>query len=275
MSGEPILRNLNAIGETRSDHPPTDGALQSTEAENEPQSAAQSRSNPAAPEEPHERQQKNYADQAADEPVRPFPPIDRLERVKAHALIERVILRDGLILFERALPLRFAERRQYAHDRLPLGDRQARFRQPRCTANQNHGEHQGGDGIKPQPYHAGMNIARGSRQHDLSFVIAKSYWPSRVVSAKSCRLSCLGGADHIVLPLPSQPTRKFHACPPAQIHRRRSLADTRHRVGTGGNGVGAIAVHLRQYVRVDCVLRHRRNWLGIAGNADCVVDVAA
>ena len=34
--------------------------------------------------------------------MRPFPPINRLERVEAHAAVHLAVLRDGLIFFDAA-----------------------------------------------------------------------------------------------------------------------------------------------------------------------------
>src|SRR5690348_5256640 len=60
------------------------------------------------------------------------------------------VLRNGLIFLKLALPLHPVERRHHARERLPLGDRQPGFRQPCGTANQDHEENKGGDGVKPQ-----------------------------------------------------------------------------------------------------------------------------
>ena len=45
---------------------------------------------------------------AAEEPVRPFPPVDRLELAQAHAEVALRVLRDGLVLLELGLPRRLA-----------------------------------------------------------------------------------------------------------------------------------------------------------------------
>jgi hypothetical protein len=143
---------------------------------------AQSRTDPAAPEEPQQRHQKNKTDQATDQPVRPFPPINRLERIKVHTLIERMVLRNRLVFFELGLPLCVAQRRQRAHHRLPFCDRKAGLREPRGTADQHHGEHKRRDRIKPKPDRAQMNVARSPCEHDLCH--------RKVVESR---------ADHIVL----------------------------------------------------------------------------
>ena len=151
MRRKTVLRNFDAMDEAGRHHPPADRALQRAEAKNQPKPCPQSGTDPAAPEEPQQRQQEHHADGAADEAVRPFPPIDRLERVEAHAVVKFAILRNGLIFFELGLPLGVVKRRYYAHDGLPLGDRQTGFGQPRRTTDQNHGKDQRGNGIKPEP----------------------------------------------------------------------------------------------------------------------------
>ena len=129
------------------------------EAENQPKLPPQARfGNPAAPQKPQQRQQKHDADDAAEQAVRPFPPVDRLERFEAHAAVERAVLRDRLIFFKLALPLRITQRRDDAQHRLPLGDGKPGFGQPRRTADQHHGEHQCGD--RQQPYPDRTNVHR-------------------------------------------------------------------------------------------------------------------
>ena len=125
--------------------------MQRAEPENQRQPVAQPCGDPAPPPEPQERQQKDDTDAARDQAMRPFPPIDGLERVQCHAVIKRAVLRNGLVSFELALPLRLGQRRYDAHDRFPLGDRQAGFGEPRRAADQNDGEHHRGHGIEPNP----------------------------------------------------------------------------------------------------------------------------
>ena len=159
MRRQPILRDFDAVGEAGGDHPPADATLQRAEPENEPQRRPQRRFHPAAPQEPEKRQQKRHADQPAEQAMRPFPPIDGLELRETHAGIELAVLRDGLIFLELGLPPTFAERRQRAQHRLPLGDREAGFGEPGGAADQDHRQNQRGDGIEPQPDGAGVKFA--------------------------------------------------------------------------------------------------------------------
>ena len=168
MRRQPILRNLDAIGEAGGDHPPANGALQRPEPEDEPEPRLQARRHPAAPEEPEKRQQERDADEPANEPVHPLPPIDRLELIEAHAAIELAVLRDGLVFLEFGLPLGLAERRQRAHDRPPFGDREPGFGEPRRAADEHHEEDERSDGIKPQPDRPHVRVVAGA--HDRSLV---------------------------------------------------------------------------------------------------------
>src|SRR5580658_10167282 len=103
MRRQAILRNFDAIGEAGRDHPPADRTLQRAEAKNHPEPRSQAGSDPTAPEKPQKRYQEHHADGPADKPVGPFPPIDRLERVEAHAAVELAVLLNGLIFFELGL----------------------------------------------------------------------------------------------------------------------------------------------------------------------------
>ena len=81
--------------------------------------------------------------------MQPFPPEDALKLAQAHAGVDLRILRDLLVLLEGLGPLRVVQRRNRAHDGLPLRDRQARARQPRDAADHHHQEDDGGRGEQP------------------------------------------------------------------------------------------------------------------------------
>src|SRR4029079_1355353 len=78
---------------------------------------------PATPEEEQKRQQECRTDQAAELAMRPFPPVDRLERLEAHAAIHRAVLRRRLVFLELGPPGVLRQRRRHPGDRLPFGDR--------------------------------------------------------------------------------------------------------------------------------------------------------
>ena len=161
---QPILRHAHPIGEPGRNHPPADRAKRGTEAENGPQPPAQRRLDRALPQEPKKRQQERGADHARQQAVRPFPPVDGLELVEAHAVIELAVLRDRLVFVELGLPGALVERRHDTGDGLPLDDRQPRFREPRGAADQQRHHHEPGNHKQPQPH--GM-AARGigGRRH--------------------------------------------------------------------------------------------------------------
>ena len=77
------------------------------------------------PERRHKTRCKHQPDQAAQLPVRPFPPENRLELAKAHPLVQQFILRDRLIFRERVRPILRRQRRNSPHNRPPFRDRQA------------------------------------------------------------------------------------------------------------------------------------------------------
>ena len=81
--------------------------------------------------------------------MRPFPPIDGLELFQAHAALDLGIFRNLLIGLESVRPVGLAERGNGAHDRLPLGDGQARIGEPRRAADQDHGDDESRDRGKP------------------------------------------------------------------------------------------------------------------------------
>ena len=106
---------------------------------------------PAAPQKPHERQRKHHADQPRQQPMRPFPPVDRLELGQRHAEVALGVLRNGLIFFEFGLPGVRAQRRHDAGRRLPFGDREAGFRQPRRAADDHQQKYQRRHRQQPEP----------------------------------------------------------------------------------------------------------------------------
>src|SRR5216110_1878921 len=82
---------------------------------------------PAAPEKPGKRNEKHASDQACQEPMRPFPPVDGFELIEAHSRMALAVLRDGLVLVEFGLPRGCIERGNNAGHGLPFDDREAGF----------------------------------------------------------------------------------------------------------------------------------------------------
>src|SRR6185503_15958876 len=112
-----------------------DRALEGAEAEDRREAPAQAGLDPAAPQEPEEREQEDCPDHAAEQSVRPLPPEDGLELAERHAAIEQLVLRDRFVLVELGLPRGLRQRRDRAADRLPLGDRKAGLGEPRRAAD--------------------------------------------------------------------------------------------------------------------------------------------
>ena len=73
-----------------------------------------------------------------------------LEAVERHVRIEPGELRDLLVAVELGLPFRAAQRRKDAGDRLPLGDGEAGFGQPRRAADQHHQKDEARDRDQPE-----------------------------------------------------------------------------------------------------------------------------
>ena len=172
MRGQPILRDFGALRQARGDHPPADRALQPAETEDDPQPLFQFGRERAAPQKEKERHQISKADEAAEQPMAPLPPENRLELGQAHAGIEFTILRDGFVSLEGGRPLRLVKRRQCAGDGFPLDDRQPGFGEPRRAADQHHRENQHRHGDQPPSHGAKLGHLRhcGTRRgrHDLN-----------------------------------------------------------------------------------------------------------
>jgi len=158
---QPILRDLDALGQARRDHPPPHRTLQRTEREDAPQPTFQVAGQKAAPHEPQERQQIDQTDHPPEQAVAPFPPEDGLELMQRHAGIEFAILRDRLIALERLVPLLLVERRQRSGHRLPFDDGKAGFRKTRRATDQHHQRDQSRQDHEP-PAHRANASGRGA-----------------------------------------------------------------------------------------------------------------
>ena len=151
MQRQPVLRDLDAVGESGAHHPPADDRLERQEPGRQENLPAKRAFEGAAAPEPQRGENEGEADQPRQQAMAPFPSVDRLEAVERHVGIERRVLRDLLVAVERRPPVGFAQRRNDAGHRLPFGDRQAGFGQPRRAADDHHDEDQRRDGEQPQP----------------------------------------------------------------------------------------------------------------------------
>src|SRR5260221_13642409 len=123
MGDEPVLADLDAVDETALDHDPAEHALEPAEHENADQPRHQTGRDATAEQAPQEGRGKGDYDQAGPQAVQPLPEEERLEVRQAHPGMHELELRDRPIFGEFRLPCGFAQRRQYAGDRLPFGDR--------------------------------------------------------------------------------------------------------------------------------------------------------
>lgn len=88
-------------------------------------------------------------DQPAPEPMRPFQPEQALESGEPHALVQKVVLRNGLVEREQLAPARLIERRQRAGQRRPFHDGQPGAGQSRHPAQNHHDQDHGADDEQP------------------------------------------------------------------------------------------------------------------------------
>jgi hypothetical protein len=129
----------------------TDQRLQSQKGRSQTDAGPEPAVQPPCRPERQRRDDENEADYARQQPMRPFPPEDGLEAVERHVGIERGVLGDLPVEVEFGLPLCEIERRHDPRERLPLGDRQAGFGQPRRAADHHHREHQQRGQEEPRP----------------------------------------------------------------------------------------------------------------------------
>ncbi len=163
-----------------------------------------------------------------------------LNCARTHAGVELAVLRDGPIFLELGLPPTFAERRQRAHHRLPLGDREAGFGEPGGAADQNHRQNQRGDGVEPQPDGAGVKFAccrhhrsllGGARGPYRATACACNRVIARSEATKQSRMSQREAGLLRFARNDDSWYRRRHAASPAQIHRRHRAVRAGHRLG--------------------------------------------
>ena len=150
MQREALWRDLRALAQARSHHPPADERLERQQAGRDGHLPPERALELASPPEEQARQDERRADDARQQPMRPFPPENALEAVERHVRIEPGVLRDLFVAVELGLPFRRVQRRNNAGDRLPLGDGEAGFGEPRRAADQHHEKNQARDGDQPE-----------------------------------------------------------------------------------------------------------------------------
>src|SRR5690606_16424230 len=138
----------------RRNHPPAERTLKPAQEKEADQLRLGRRFQPSRSPEIDHRQCEDEADTTGQDTMRPLPPEDHLELVKAHPLVDLLVLRDLLVLFEFLVPLSLAHWRNDAMDGLPFGNGQPRLNQPRCPTNEDEGEKRGNHHIKPYAHPA-------------------------------------------------------------------------------------------------------------------------
>ena len=122
MQRQPVLTHIDAFGKAGAHHVPADRALQGAQSEDAGEPGSQCTRDASCGEEIEKGQQKDCADEPAEEAMRPFPPEDDLEGLEAHAAIDVLVLGDLPIPGEGFEPVRLRQRGQRAADRLPFRD---------------------------------------------------------------------------------------------------------------------------------------------------------
>src|SRR5262249_16518329 len=137
-----------------------------------------------------------HPEQPAEQAMRPFPPVDHLERLEAHAPIEVAVLGNLLVLSEGCLPLFVREGRNDADDWLPFGDGQPRPGEPRRPAHQERYKDQGRQRPKPGA-HRPERRRRSDGTAICSFLVERqgrtsAYWHVFLGRARHAQPAALG-----------------------------------------------------------------------------------
>ena len=153
---------LHAGREARGDHPPADRPLQPAEDADAEEARGPAGRDAAADGEEQEAEGPDSTDGTAELAVAPLPPVDALEGIERHSLVEGGVLRGGLVLVERGLPCGVAGRGQRAGDRPPLGDRKAGVGEAGEAADADHRDDEREENRKPDGDAAAVGLdARG------------------------------------------------------------------------------------------------------------------
>ena len=135
-------------------HDLADDALQPAEGEQQQVPRQLPQRNGAAHDEPGHRQREEQAEKTAQQAVQVLEPENALEIVDVEMRIHLDEFGRLLVDLEYALPFGVARRRNGAHDRPPLGHRQAGPRKARDAAEHDHRENE--RAAREQP---GRNLA--------------------------------------------------------------------------------------------------------------------
>ena len=104
MSCQPVLAYADALREAAHDHEPAKRPLRPAQNEQRRYLRDERLWNSPARQEINEGQEEYKAGKAPEQPVRPLPPIDSFEVLKADPLIDQLILGDVAIFLEGLPP---------------------------------------------------------------------------------------------------------------------------------------------------------------------------
>ena len=156
MRGEPVGRHprgvprvIRVLDEPGLDHPPADGALRRSEAEERRQARRERARDPPLGGEVRQGQDEVPAQRAAPLPVSPLHPVYELEVVHGHPRVRLLVLWGLLVLGELRVPVLGGERRFL--DELPVGHGQAAASEPRDAAQDDHAVHPRAPAREPPP----------------------------------------------------------------------------------------------------------------------------
>src|SRR5580765_1175129 len=139
MRRQTILADGNARRlKTRLHHPPAKRAWCRTEQKNYREPHGQ-RPDDSALTPKHQKRHKEYdTERASQKPMRPLPPIDRLEPGESKSAIDQIILRRALVFGEFRLPGRVRQRWNSPGYWLPLRDGKSGSREADKSTHHHH-----------------------------------------------------------------------------------------------------------------------------------------
>ena len=158
MGDQPILADLDPVGEAALDHVPAEQTL--TEAEQ--QDAGERRNEPPrqspAHQEPDKRHGKGDPNEPPQEPVQIFPKVYIFELIQCHCEVDDAVFRDLLVFRKLCRPVGGRKRRNDADDRFPFGNREAGESKASNAADHHHRRNHGtadeqphGNWVEPLP----------------------------------------------------------------------------------------------------------------------------
>src|SRR5258706_5237000 len=158
MGCQAEVADARIVDEAALHHGPAERALQSAENEDTEELQRDGSGEFSLYEKENIREKKYQADQSAKEAMGVLEPEDPLESCQRHFAEDFLELRGRAVLVEEQIPVRLRERRHDADERLPLGDREARFGQPRQAADHDDGEGQFGADKEPRRHLAAVGL---------------------------------------------------------------------------------------------------------------------